>query len=47
MVAIVAMILGYLILYDLKVVLYIGIGILLAKLIYDSALKKSRYDDDD
>jgi len=39
MVAIVAMILGYLLIDDLKVAFYIGLGILLAKWIYDSALK--------
>lgn len=41
MVAIVAMIIGYLILSDLKVALYIGLGVLLAKMIFNAAMKYS------
>ena len=44
MVAIVAMILGYLVLDDLKVALYIAIGLMLAKWLMGNVRRK---DDDD
>ena len=44
MVAIVAMILGYMALDDLKVAIYIGIGIMLAKWLMSTVYRK---DDDD
>lgn len=40
MVAIVAMILGYLVFSDLKVALYIAVGFLMAKWLIDSVYKR-------